>query len=242
MPAIEQELRDARTREERNTFETRLRQAEKMEAVGRLAGRVAHDFNNLLTVITGFSDLALAGLDTKHPIRGSLEQIKTAGQRAADLTQQLLAFSRQQVLKPTVLNLSTVVADFESLLRRTIPENIEIQMGLDQKLGHVKADPGQIEQVLLNLAVNARDAMPEGGKLTIETRNAELNEEYANAHDPVVPGDCVMLAVTDTGTGIETEILSRIFEPFFTTKEPGEGTGLGLATTYGIVKQSDGYI
>jgi PAS domain S-box-containing protein len=223
-------------------LETQFRQAQKMEAVGQLAGGVAHDFNNLLTVINGYSEVMLGRLKADEPFYKYATEIKKAGERAAGLTRQLLAFSRQQILAPQVLDLNKVIAGVHSILRRIIGEDIELVILPGDGLGMVRADPGQFEQVLLNLAVNARDAMPQGGKLTIETSNADLGEDYALAHGIGTPGPTVMVAMSDTGAGMDAGTQKHIFEPFFTTKEKGKGTGLGLSTVYGIVQQSAGHI
>jgi nitrogen-specific signal transduction histidine kinase len=227
---------------ERKLLEAQFRQAQKMEAVGRLAGGIAHDFNNLLTAITGYADLALEDLPEGDPIRHDMKEILRAAYRAAGLTRQLLAFSRQQVLAPRVLDLNEVVRSVDQMLHRLIGEDIDLQTVLAPGLGRVKADPGQLEQVIVNLAVNARDAMPAGGNLTIETADIEMSETLGRDLTTVPAGHYVMLAITDSGTGMDEHTKARIFEPFFTTKEQGKGTGLGLATVYGIVKQSGGFI
>ncbi|MGO9086870.1 MAG: PAS domain S-box protein [Candidatus Sulfotelmatobacter sp.] len=226
---------------ERVALEERFRQSQKMEAIGRLAGGVAHDFNNLLTVILGYTQILSDGLPPGR-LADSTRQIKSSAERAAGITRQLLAFSRKQVLSPRVIDLNDILLNLDSLLRRLIGEDIEVVALPTRELGSVKADPGQIEQVIMNLALNARDAMPHGGKLTLETANAELDEGYAAEHPPIARGRYVMLAVGDTGVGMTPEVQARIFEPFFTTKEVGKGTGLGLSTVYGIIKQSGGYI
>jgi PAS domain S-box-containing protein len=222
--------------------EEQLRQASKMEAIGRLAGGVAHDFNNLLTIINGYVQLILEQCPAEHPNHAQLEQVLKAGERAATLTRQLLAFGRRQVLAPQVLDLNEIVRNTSMMLRRLIGEDIELAIVQHTSLGRVRADPGQIEQVLMNLAVNARDAMPQGGKLTLETANVELDENCARSHAGVAPGRYVMLAVGDTGCGMDAQTQSHIFEPFYTTKGQGKGTGLGLSTVYGIVRQSGGHV
>jgi nitrogen-specific signal transduction histidine kinase/ActR/RegA family two-component response regulator len=227
---------------ERKQLETQLQQSRKMEAVGRLAGGIAHDFNNLLTIITGYTDLALSRSSVPLELRTDIERIENAAGRAAALVRQLLAFSRKQVLQPKTLDLNGIVVNMDKLLRRLIDDNIEMVTQVEENLGKVKADPAQIEQVIMNLVVNARDAMPKGGRLTLETCNVDLDANYAVDHVSVKPGPYIMLAVSDTGVGMDAETVAHIFEPFYTTKESGRGTGLGLSTVYGIVKQSGGYI
>src|SRR3984893_9873432 len=227
----------------RKQLEEQFRQAQKMEAVGRLSGGVAHDFNNLLGVIIGYGEVIQEGLAPTHPLRGSVDEILKAGHRAASLTRQLLAFSRQQVLDPRVLDLNSVVKDMEKMLKRLIGEDVELRTDLDAALARVRADESQIEQVILNLAINARDAMPQGGKLALITANFHMDENFVRRYPfPVTVGDYILLKVSDTGSGMDARTKARIFEPFFTTKEKGKGTGLGLSMVYGVVKQSGGYI
>ncbi len=227
---------------DRKLLETQLQQSRKMEAVGRLAGGIAHDFNNLLTIITGYTELALNRPAVPAEIRSDIERIDNAAGRAAGLVRQLLAFSRRQVLQPKTLELNAIVLNLDKLLRRLMDENVEMVTHVVENVGKVKADPAQIEQVIMNLVVNARDAMPHGGRLVVETSNVELDATYAEDHVSVKPGSYVMLAVSDTGIGMDRHTMAHIFEPFYTTKESGRGTGLGLSTVYGIVKQSGGYV
>jgi two-component system, cell cycle sensor histidine kinase and response regulator CckA len=227
---------------EKRLLERQLQVAQKIEAVGRLSGGIAHDFNNLLGVIIGYSQVLIKKLGAGNPLLEHAEEIEKAGQRAASLTKQLLAFSRQQVLAPAVLNLNAVITDMGKMLHRLIGEDIDLGMKLSADIGRVKADQGQIEQVIMNLAINARDALPQGGKLVVETVNATLDEAYTRQHPGSKAGRYVMISVTDSGTGMTPETLAHMFEPFFTTKDRGKGTGLGLATVYGVVKQSGGYI
>jgi two-component system cell cycle sensor histidine kinase/response regulator CckA len=227
---------------ERRQLEQQLMLSQRLEAVGKLSGGIAHDFNNILGVIIGYSEALQETIGVDDPMREAVDEIEKAGQRAAALTQQLLAFSRKQVLEPKILDINSIVADVEKMLRRLIGADVELEIIPDPTVGKVKADRGQIEQVILNLAVNARDAMEQGGTLRIETRDSDLDENDSKRLRYVVPGHYVMLQVSDTGMGMSPEVQSHIFEPFFTTKEQGKGTGLGLATVYGVIKQSGGYI
>jgi signal transduction histidine kinase len=227
---------------EREQVEERLRQSQKMEAIGSLAGGVAHDFNNLLTVIIGYTGLALSEIPEGTSLAQDLQEVLRAGERARELTQQLLAFGRKQILEPKVVDMNPSIAAMEKMLKRLIGEGIELSILPSHRLGKIKVDPGQFEQVVMNLVANAKDAMPEGGKIAIETANVELDPAYAAEHPEVIAGPYVMLAVSDTGEGMNATVRERIFEPFFTTKARGKGTGLGLATVFGIVRQSGGHI
>jgi PAS domain S-box-containing protein len=241
-PSVRAIVVNARDVTERRKLEDQLRQSQKMEAVGQLAGGVAHDFNNLLTAILGYCSLMLDEIQQEDPLRQDLMEIQAAGERAAALTRQLLAFSRRQMLQPQVVDINTLIRQLEKLLRRLISEDVELVTSLSSELQPVRVDPASIEQILVNLAVNARDAMPVGGQLTIETSNVEIDEAYCVSHVSMRPGPHVMLAVGDTGRGMDAATRARVFEPFFTTKEQGRGSGLGLATVYGIVKQNGGFI
>ena len=237
---IEKQLRKITA--ERNKLEEQFRQSQKLESIGRLAGGVAHDFNNLLTVINGYSQMLLDETPIYHPFRERLEQISSAGSRATAMTRQLLTFSRRQSNESRIIVLNDIVRDFETILGRLIGEDIQLVVSLDAQAGAIEVDPGQIEQVIMNLAVNAKDAMPEGGKLTLETSKFIVDKQFAQSHLSVTRGSYAVLAVTDTGVGMAPAVQAQIFEPFFTTKEPGKGTGLGLSTVYGIVAQSGGSI
>ncbi|HEY2517855.1 MAG TPA: ATP-binding protein, partial [Polyangiaceae bacterium] len=240
--AVAVRVRGRRAEETSRNLEDQLRQSQKMEAVGRLAGGVAHDFNNMLSVVLSYSDMMIADLKKGDPIRDDILEIRRAGQRAAELTRQLLMFSRQQVVEPRVLDLNGVLSSMGKMLERLVGEDVELTSVPAPSLGYVRVDPGSIEQVIMNLVVNARDAMPTGGRVTIETANAMIDEEYATSHLGAKPGAYVMISVSDTGTGMDKTTLARIFEPFFTTKEKGKGTGLGLSTVFGIVQQCDGSV
>jgi two-component system cell cycle sensor histidine kinase/response regulator CckA len=241
-PVIERELRDVLYRIEHKKLEEQFRQAQKMEALGQLAGGVAHDFNNLLTIINGFSDLLLSKLPPVDPSRAFIDQIRQAGEKCSALTRQLLLFSRKQTSSFRVLDLNTVVGEAEKMLGRVLGENVKFVADLGPRLRSIKGDPGQLEQVIFNLVVNARDAMPRGGQVTVRTRNMTFAEGYSRPVEDMPFGAYVMLEVADIGVGISDETLKHLFEPFYTTKEPGKGTGLGLATVFGIVKQSGGYL
>jgi len=241
-PAVQRALQQVEERREHKRLEAQFIEAQKMEVVGQLAGGVAHDFNNVLAVIMGYSDLIMQDLDAEHPLQKYVEEIRLAAKRAAGLTQQLLIFSRKQTVQAVTLDLNEVVESMEQMLRRLVDENVEMTVVCGSQIGQVKADSGYVWQVLMNLVVNARDAMPNGGKLTVTTSAATLDEDYAQAHPGTTPGDYVMLSVADTGIGMSEEVKARMFEAFFTTKPAGKGTGLGLVTCQTIVRQSGGLI
>ena len=226
----------------RKSLEKQLFQAQKMEAIARLAGGVAHDFNNFLMVVMSYTDLILKDFPAEHPLQRYAQEILLAAEQASSLTRQLLAFSRKQVIQPEILNLNQLITVLEKLLRRLIPEDIEMDIRLDPQLENIKADPGQMEQVLMNLVINARDALPQGGKIQIRTEGVFLDQVYGQSHPGVEPGFYVKLTVSDNGVGMDQDTLERIFEPFFSTKGQDQGTGLGLATVHGIVKQHHGHI
>ena len=242
VPAMRRELAVTAEHRERRRLEAQLRQSQKMEAIGQLAGGIAHDFNNLLAVITSYSELLIDGLDEGDSRRDDLHEIRRAAERATALTRQLLAFSRRQVLQPTVVDLNAAVRDLERMLRRAIGSTIAFEAALDESIGRVRVDLGQLDQILINLAVNARDAMPGGGTLRFATANVTLGDDYAVEYPGVVPGDYVVVYVSDTGVGMDADTRARAFEPFFTTKAVGKGTGLGLSTVFGIVQQSGGHV
>ena len=241
-PAVCRAMMEVRTRAERQRLEAQLIEAQKREVLGQLAGGVAHDFNNILSIIIGYNDLIAHNLDAQSPLKEYTREIQQASNRAVGLTRQLLLFSSQETVEPVVLDLNGVVTDLDKMLRRLMSENIEMTIVPGQRTGRVRADAGYVGQVLMNLVVNARDAMPNGGKLTISTHNVTLDENYTRTHTGTVPGDYVMLSVSDTGTGMSEEVQARLFEAFFTTKPKGKGTGLGLATCHNIVQQSGGHI
>jgi signal transduction histidine kinase len=241
-PAVRRAMQEVEKRAERGRLEAQFIEAQKMEVIGQLAGGVAHDFNNILAVIMGYSDLIMQKLAPDDVNKGYLETIRSAGERAAGLTRQLLIFSRKQTVQLAVLDLNDVLKDLDKILRRLIDENIELTIVPGEHIGHIKADSGYVGQVLMNLVVNARDAMPNGGQLSIATCNATLDEKYVRTHKGAIPGDYVMFSVSDTGTGMTEEVKARLFEAFFTTKSKGKGTGLGLATCQTIVQQSSGHI
>jgi signal transduction histidine kinase len=242
VPVIEREIREAASRRERRSLEAQLQQAQKMELIGQLAGGIAHDFNNVLTVIQGNIELIEDAIAPSGPTKECLEDAAKATKNGAGLARQLLAFAREQVIEPEIVDLNELIQDTVKLLRRVIGENVKCVTLAQPDLRPVRVDPGQMTQVLVNLALNARDAMPSGGELTIETQNLQMNEEQARQRIDVRPGEYVLLSVRDSGTGMNEKVLARIFEPYFTTKEPGKGTGFGLATCYGIIKQSGGSI